>query len=226
MFPSMRRALAVLALVAAAAGADNLRFVQRPPDGVTYPSRLPQFILADTEAGLPTTDVAEGDFAYTKDTDKWMKRTGAAWVEVAGGGGGAPTDAEYIVAEAHASLSAEVAPSGDDQLASSDSSTSATWKTLPNGAVSYSTAGNAFAQAGVSNLAASTSADLRGVLSDEVGTGSAMFGLDPAMADGLTCSGDQVVKRNAGDTAFECGTVAGGSGLTHPQVMSRASLGF
>lgn len=80
--------------------------------------------------------------------------------------------------------------------------------------------------AGVSHLAASSSADLRGVLNDEVGTGAAMFGLTTTMADDLSCAGDQVVKRNAGDTAFECGTVAGGSGLTHPQVMSRASLSF
>jgi len=139
--------------------------------------------------------------------------------------GGAPTDGEYIVSEGHASLSAEVAPSADDQIPSTDSSTSASWKTLPNGAVSYSTAGNTFAQAGVSNLAGSTSADLRGVLSDEEGSGPAMFGLTPAMADGLSCTGDQVVKRNAGDTAFECGTVSGGSGLTHPQVMARLAVG-
>lgn len=77
--------------------------------------------------------------------------------------------------------------------------------------------------AGISHLAASTSADARGVLSDEVGTGAAMFGLISTMADDLACTGDQVVKRNAGDTAFECGTAAGGSGLTHPQVMARVA---
>lgn len=92
--------------------------------------------------------------------------------------------------------------------------------------VSRIAAGNWTYDAGISHLASSTSADLRGVLSDEVGTGGAMFGLISTMADDLSCSGDQVVKRNAGDTAFECGTVAGGSGLTHPQVMSRVSLGF
>lgn len=79
--------------------------------------------------------------------------------------------------------------------------------------------------AGISHLAASTSADARAVLSDEVGTGAAMFGLISTMADDLACTGDQVVKRNAGDTAFECGTPAGGSGLTHPQIMARIAVG-
>lgn len=88
------------------------------------------------------------------------------------------------------------------------------------------TAGNWTYDAGISHLAASTSADLRGVLSDETGTGAAMFGLTTAMADDLGCSGSQVVRRNAGDAAFECATVSGGSGLTHPEVMSRTSLGF
>lgn len=72
-------------------------------------------------------------------------------------------------------------------------------------------AGNWLYDAGVSHLAASTSADLRGVLSDEVGTGAAMFGLISTMADDLSCTGSQVVRRNAGDTAFECATPAGGS---------------
>ena len=141
------------------------------------------------------------------------------------GGSGAPADAEYVVSEANGTLSAEVSPAADDQVVSTDSSTSASWKTLSNGAVSYSTAGNAFSQAGITNLASSTSADLRATLSDEVGSGTAMFGLDVAMADGLSCTGSQVVRRNAGDTAFECATVSGG-GLTHPEVMSRASLTF
>lgn len=61
-------------------------------------------------------------------------------------------------------------------------------------------------------LATPSSANVRSAVTDEVGTGAMMFGLDPAMADGLTCTGSQVVRRNAGDTAFECATVsAGGS---------------
>jgi hypothetical protein len=172
--------------------------------------------VAQVTAGNWTYDGGVGDLADDLGcTGSQVVRRNAgdtAWECFTASASGAPSDAEYIVAEAHGGLSAEVAPGTDDQVPSSDSSTSASWKTLPNGAVSYSTAGNAFSQAGVSNLAASTSADLRGVLSDEVGGGAAMFGLDPAMADGLTCSGSQVVRRNAGDTAFECATISAGSG--------------
>jgi len=48
--------------------------------------------------------------AYTKDSDKFLKRTASAWVELAaGGGGGAPTTATYIVQVPDAGLSAEQA---------------------------------------------------------------------------------------------------------------------
>lgn len=53
-----------------------------------------------------------------------------------------------------------------------------------------------------------SSANLRSMLSDETGTGAAMFGLTTSMADDLSCTGSQVVRRNAGDTAFECATVS------------------
>jgi hypothetical protein len=62
------------------------------------------------------------------------------------------------------------APGADDQALISDSTSAATWRTLPNGAISYATSTNSLAQAGISNLAASTSADLAGVLSDETGS--------------------------------------------------------
>ena len=53
-----------------------------------------------------------------------------------------------------------------------------------------------------------TSAELRAILTDEVGTGALMFGIVSTMADNLSCSGSQVIRRNAGDTAFECATVS------------------
>lgn len=300
----LMRSLLVLLLTSVSAEAANLRFVQRPPDGIAYPGRLPQFILADTEAGLPTTDVAEGDFAYTKDSDKWMKRTASAWVEVGAGGGGvsdgdkgditvsgggatwtidgdAITFAKLQNIATDRLLGRDTAGSGDveeitvgggleftgsggiqrsaltgDVTASAGSNSTDLDEAaveaelegvldLPDlqgvltpakggtgddtsgtTGVPRATSGNWTYDAGISHLAASTSADLRGVLSDEVGSGAAMFGLDPAMADGLSCSADQVVKRNAGDTAFECATISGGSGLSHAQVMSRVSLSF
>lgn len=60
-------------------------------------------------------------------------------------------------------------------------------------------------------LATPSSANFRGALTDETGTGAMMFGLTTSMADDLSCTGSQVVRRNSGDTAFECATVSGGS---------------
>lgn len=62
-----------------------------------------------------------------------------------------------------------------------------------------------------------TSSELRTILTDEVGTGSLMFGLATTTTDDLSCSGSQVVRRNSGDTAFECvspGTLGGETGST------------
>ena len=68
-----------------------------------------------------------------------------------------------------------------------------------------------------------TSAELRTALSDETGTGAAMFGLTTAMGDELSCTGSQVVRRNAGDTAFECATVSAG-GLASTDIDTSAEL--
>jgi len=57
-----------------------------------------------------------------------------------------------------------------------------------------------------------TSAELRTILGDETGSGFLMFGLSTDMTDNLTCSGSQVVRRNSGDTAFECATLSGVTG--------------
>lgn len=67
-----------------------------------------------------------------------------------------------------------------------------------------------------------TSAELRTLLTDETGTGAAMFGLTTSMADDLGCTGNQVVRRNAGDTAFECAT--GGGGLASTDIDTSAEL--
>lgn len=69
--------------------------------------------------------------------------------------------------------------------------------------------GNALTSDPLSQFAATTSAQLRGVMSDEVGTGTIMFGLVSTMTDDLSCTGSQVVRRNSGDTAFECATLSG-----------------
>ena len=59
-----------------------------------------------------------------------------------------------------------------------------------------------------------TSDEIRAAMSDEIGTGALMFGLISTMADDLACTGSQVVRRNAGDTAFECATVSAGGAPT------------
>lgn len=75
----------------------------------------------------------------TDDTLWWCDEastpcTGADWVQVGGSGSsGAPTDAEYVVTEANATLSAEVAPSGASQVPLSTSSTAAAWTTVNAG---------------------------------------------------------------------------------------------
>jgi hypothetical protein len=55
-------------------------------------------------------------------------------------------------------------------------------------------------------------------------------GLDTQLTSlaGLSYTGNalKVVRVNAGETDFELATLAGGSGLTHPEVMSRVSLRF
>jgi hypothetical protein len=66
------------------------------------------------------------------------------------------------------------------------------------------TTGVASADAGLSHLASSTSNALRGVLSDELGTGPALFGLHASMADDIACAAGEVVIRDASDAAFDC----------------------
>lgn len=56
------------------------------------------------------------------------------------------------------------------------------------------------------DVASATSANLRSVLSDETGTGAAMFGISTSMSDDASCSAYQTVRRNSGDTAWECVT--------------------
>lgn len=76
---------------------------------------------------LPDCDNATSSkLLYDQATDTWSCGTDQ------GAGGGAPTDAEYLVSEAHASLSAEVAPSAADQVPVTTASAAAAWTAIPD----------------------------------------------------------------------------------------------
>lgn len=71
-------------------------------------------------------------------------------------------------------------------------------------------------------LATFSSSNLRTAATDETGTGALMFGLTTSMSDDLGCTGSQIVRRNSGDTAFECAT--GAAGLVSTDIDTSAEL--
>lgn len=78
----------------------------RPSQPLNYSA----FYVCDLAAERPTFGLASaGDMSYAKDTGLVYVWSGAAWVSVAGGGGGAPTTAPYITQIPDAGLSAEQA---------------------------------------------------------------------------------------------------------------------
>lgn len=82
------KTLVLFLLLAVPVHAGVNRYQFRPKDSSGNPTaKIPQFIVADTEAELPSTNVYEGDIAYAKDTDKLWKRTASAWAEADTGGG-------------------------------------------------------------------------------------------------------------------------------------------
>ena len=63
------------------------------------------------------------------------------------------------------------------------------------------------------------------VASATASQGLLLTGTEGASLGLIDCAASEALVRNAGDTAWECATVGGGSGLTHPQVMVRLALG-
>lgn len=55
--------------------------------------------------------------------------------------------------------------------------------------------------------------------------GLLLTGTEGATLGFIDCAASEALVRNAGDTAWECASVGGGSGLTHPQVMARVAVG-
>jgi hypothetical protein len=136
---------------------------------------------------------------------------GAAWqiAIVGGGGGGAPTDANYLVGTANAGLSAEIpvgtSPGGElggtwalptvdaTHSGSSHAATQAAAEATAAAAlVSHeadttsvhgiaNTANLALTTGTLAQFAATTSAQLAGVISDETGSGALVFGTSPTL---------------------------------------------
>ncbi|MBW8879628.1 MAG: hypothetical protein JF614_32245, partial [Acidobacteria bacterium] len=87
--------------------------------------------------------------------------------------------------------------------------------------------------AGISHLAASTSADLRGVLSDESGSGAALFGTSPTLTDATVnqaVNGDTgITMSRATDTSptgsFQTFKTAGGSTLWNVDITGSLAAG-
>jgi len=108
----------------------------------------------------------DADTVYVCEPSAGGCDTAGEW-KVVSGGSGAPTGAKYIVAQLDAGLSAEIAPASDDQAIVSDSSSAATWRSLPNGPVKYATSSNTFAQdAGVISHATDCTAVTTGIADD------------------------------------------------------------
>ena len=184
-------------IVALALMVPSMAVAQMTADGWTFTNSIIGDELEGTEAAAPGTPAAGKVLLYPKSgtPGEWCSKDDAG-VETcmsAGGGGGAPTTLDYLVGTATGSLSAEIAvgttPGGE---------LGGTWAspTIDSGVVSFG------------ELAAGSAADgqVDGTLEEnEI---DLLDLLDTAAAD--TCIGNDYVKRNAGDTAFECAAIAGG----------------
>lgn len=123
-------------------------------------------------------------------------------------GSGAPTDAKYIVAEANGGLSAEVAPSADDQIPVSDSSTAATWRALPvctadSSKLEYDTSTNSFS--------CDTTVHADALASDPTDCGANTFAQSIASSGNLTCA---AVNLATADVTGTLPAANGGLGMT------------
>lgn len=65
---------------------------------------------------------------------------------------------------------------------------------------------------GLASTDIDTSAELRSIVTDEVGTGAIMFGIAAGMSDDISCGASQVLRRDASDAAWECATISAGGG--------------
>lgn len=241
-------AVVVLLLAAQDVAASCLRFVYEATG--TGVSRRPSFFVCDLESELPTSGIQkEGDTAYAKDSDKLLKRTATSWVEVGGGGGVSDGDKGDITVSgggatwtidndvvSNAKLAnmparavkgraqnssgdpADITPTAGNQLFVSQELPGPTIQigfVTPTADVSFGTvdgtdltiANDAVTFAKFQNIT-----DVR-LLGRSAGSSGDMQEI--TIGAGLSLA--------AGELSA---TGGGGGGLSHPQVMSRLSLGF
>lgn len=76
--------------------------IGQPGDHTT---RVIKMFIADTEAEIPSSGLAKGDFAVSKDTNKFFRATGeATWAETGGAASGPHAHPEYVHTHPYADL--------------------------------------------------------------------------------------------------------------------------
>lgn len=210
-------ALALLMLCASTANADGGLVASR---GTCEDGELRRYDAVD---GFTATDCTTGGGAY----DVFCCCSNGSWAACGGSGGGnsfetidAPAGADPVADSSSDTLQVlangtGTVPSGIEVTGDSAADTlsiSLTDDCAHGEVLQFLTTPSRWncASKGVDATDFDTSSELRGILTDETGTGAAMFGLTTSMADDMPCTGDQYIKRNTGDTAWECVGYAGG----------------
>lgn len=197
----MRKLAFILLLLAGRADAACTWFFHNGPS-------LNSYWICDLAADVPVGPV-DGDMRYNKDTDSTACYNGASWLGCSPAYY-APINEQYWVGAPSAVLTAEkdlsalatglvINTAGTPSAYTGTSCTNRFPRSLnASGAATC-------AQVSLANdVASATSANLRTVLSDETGTGAAMFGISTSMSDDASCAAYQTVRRNSGDSAWEC----------------------
>ena len=207
----------------------------------TGSNRYVRQCIATDVVDLPTcASPNEGFTCSVLATDALYLCNGGAWAAVGGGAGGAPTTADYLVKTADGGLSAERAVTDTstitwDWATAGQAKASAVDVTCTNclsgteidestlGTVpSATSAGSATSASSASDLSCTNC--IGGTEIDE-STLSSVPTASALSANPSPCTSGDFVSDIAADGTLTCTTPAGGSGLTHPQVMARLAVG-
>lgn len=171
---------------------------------VTWPGNVINGPVLTTTAGAVDLTTLSWDGTNWYKISQGLSRPAS----IAEGGTGNTAGAATALKSAttNVNVAAATAPNTGDALVATDS-THATWQTLPGG-------GNALTSNPLSQFAATTSAQLAGVLSDETGSGAAVFATSPTfvtpalgtpasgVATNLTGTGTALTAAKSGYTIF------------------------